>query len=151
MSDETRRVLDLLAQGKVTVDEADQLLRAMASPDAAAQTEGQARPAAASGADSGRPNARWVRIAVHKEGAEGHKHKDVNIRVPIAIVKSGMRLGALIPGLAGEQVAAKMRERGVDVDWSKLDAAAIESILKGLDDTNIEIESGRAQVRISLE
>ncbi len=29
MSDERRRVLDLLAQGKITVDEADQLLRAL--------------------------------------------------------------------------------------------------------------------------
>ena len=30
MADETRRILDLLAANKITVDEADQLLRAMA-------------------------------------------------------------------------------------------------------------------------
>jgi len=30
MSDEARRVLDLLAQGKITVDDADRLLRAIA-------------------------------------------------------------------------------------------------------------------------
>ena len=42
MNDDTRRVLDLLAQGKITVDEADQLLRAMAAP---------APEAAAPGAD----------------------------------------------------------------------------------------------------
>ena len=29
MSDETRRVLDLLAQGKITVDETDRLFRAL--------------------------------------------------------------------------------------------------------------------------
>ena len=143
MNDDTRRVLDLLAQGKITVDEADQLLRAMAAP---------APEATAPGADeAARPALRWVRIAVHKQAKEGHKDKDVNIRVPISIVRSGMRLGALIPGLAGEQVAAKMRERGLDVDFSKLDGAAIDAILKDLGDTNIEIDSGKAHVRITCE
>ena len=42
MSDDTRRVLDLLAQGKITVDEADRLLRAMAAPPRA---EAAANPA----------------------------------------------------------------------------------------------------------
>jgi SHOCT-like protein len=143
MNDDTRRVLDLLAQGKITVDEADQLLRAMAAP---------APDAAASAPDeAARPPLRWVRIAVHKQAKEGHKDKDVNIRVPISIVRSGMRLGALIPGLAGDQVAAKMRERGLDVDFSKLDGAAIDAMLKDLGDTNIEIDSGKAHVRITCE
>ena len=92
-----------------------------------------------------------MRIALHKQAKEGHKDKDVNIRVPISIVRSGMRLGALIPGLAGDQVAAKMRERGLDVDFSKLDGAAIDAILKDLGDTNIEIDSGKAHVRITCE
>ena len=144
MNDDTRRVLDLLAQAKITVDEADQLLRAMA----AAPTPGAAAP----GPDeAAKPTLRWVRIAVHKQAKEGHKDKDVNIRVPISIVRSGMRLGALIPGLAGDQVAAKMRERGLDVDFSKLDGAAIDAILKDLGDTNIEIDSGKAHVRITCE
>jgi hypothetical protein len=143
MNDDTRRVLDLLAQAKITVEEADQLLRAMAAPAASA--------AASAPDEAARPALRWVRIAVHKQAKEGHKDKDVNIRVPISIVRSGMRLGALIPGLAGDQVAAKMRERGLDVDFSKLDAAAIDAILKDLGDTNIEIDSGKAHVRITCE
>jgi hypothetical protein len=143
MSDDTRRVLDLLAQGKVTVDEADRLLRAITANE-------PPRPEVdAPAADRKKP--RWVRIAVHKPARDGHHEKDVNIRVPIAIVKGGMRLGALIPGMAGEQVSARLRERGLDIDFSKLDAAAIEEVLKELGDTNIEIDSGKAQVRITCE
>jgi hypothetical protein len=145
MGDETRRVLDLMAQGKITVDEAQQLLGAINAPASAS-----AAPAA--GADeSERPKPRWVRIAIHKSAKEGRHDKDVNIRVPIAIVRNGMRLGALIPGLAGEQVAARMRERGLDVDFSKLEAVDIDAMLKELGDTNIEIDSGKAQVRITTE
>jgi hypothetical protein len=147
MSDDTRRILDLLAQGKVTVDEAEQLMGAIGAPPA--QASAAAAPPTPD--DAERPKPRWVRINVHKTAKEGKHDKDVNIRVPIAIVRSGMRLGALIPGLAGDQVAARMRERGLDVDFSKLDAAAIESVLKELGDTNIEIDSGKAQVRITCE
>ena len=145
MCDETRRILDLVAQGKITVDEAQQLLGAIDAP----ATEAAAAPAAVEEGDKSK--ARWLRIAIHKTGKEGRRDKDVNIRVPIAIVKTGMRLGALIPGLAGDQVAKKMREKGLDVDFTKLDAAAIESVIKDLGDTNIEIDDGKAQVRITCE
>jgi hypothetical protein len=144
MNDERRRVLDLLAQGKITVDEADDLMRALESR--------RANPAATAGeADGERSKLRWVLIHVHKTAKEGKQDKDVNIRVPIAVVKSGMRLGALIPGLAGDQVASRLREKGLDVDFSKLDAASIDAILRELGETNIEIESGRSQVRITCE
>jgi SHOCT-like protein len=142
MSDDIRRVLDLLAQGKVTVEEADRLLRAVTADEPRRQ---DGTPAA------DRPKLRWLRIAVHKPARDGHHDKDVNIRVPIAIIKSGMRLGALIPGMAGEQVSARLRERGLDIDFSKLDAAAIDDMLKEISDTNIEIDAGRAQVRITCE
>jgi hypothetical protein len=146
MSDDTRRILDLLANGKVTVDEAEQLMQAIGAPPPRASTAAAPAPDTAE-----RVQPRWVRINVHKTAREGKHDKDVNIRVPIAIVKSGMRLGALIPGLAGDQVAARMREKGLDVDFSKLDGVTIEAMLKELSDTNIEIESGKAQVRITCE
>jgi hypothetical protein len=145
MSDETRRVLDLVAQGKITVDDAQQLLGAINAPAADAGA-----PAAAAD-ESEPPKPKWVRIAIHKTGREGRRDKDVNIRVPISIVRSGMRLGSLIPGLAGEQVQARMRERGLDVDFSKLNAATIDSVIKDLGEANIEIDDGKAQVRITTE
>jgi hypothetical protein len=144
MSDDTRRVLDLLAQGKITVDEADQLLRAMSGSSDDGHTA-----AAAANEPSTAP--RYVRITVHKTAKDDRRDKDVNIRVPIAIVKSGMRLGALIPGFPGDAVSARLRERGIDVDFSKLDTAALEHVLQQLGDTNIEVDSGKAQVRISCE
>jgi hypothetical protein len=140
MSDDRRRILDLLAQGKITVDEADRLIAAVAE---------QAAPPKA---DEGEPQKmRYLRIAVHKPANERRGDKDVNIRVPIAMVRGGMRLGAMIPGLAGDQLRAKLREQGLDVDFSKLDPAALEGVLKDLGEMNIDIDSGRAQVRITCE
>jgi hypothetical protein len=144
MTDDTRRILDLLAQGKITVDEADQLLRAMSASGDEART-------AAAAANEPPAAPRYVRITVHKTAKDDRRDKDVNIRVPIAVVKSGMRLGALIPGFPGDAVSARLRERGIDVDFSKLDTAALEQVIKQLGDSNIEVDSGKAHVRISCE
>ena len=137
MSDDTRRILDLLAQGKISVDDAHRLIAAV---------NASYTPAAA--ADS---TPRYLRIAVHQPAAGERREKDMNIRVPIAIVRGGMRLGAMIPGFGGERLRARLRDKLVDIDLSKLDPAALEAMLKDLGEMNIDIDSGRAQVRITCE
>jgi hypothetical protein len=141
-TDDTRRILDLLAQGKITVDEADQLLSAVGAPraaDAAPNPEANATPP------------RWLRINVHKPANDQRKEKDVNIRVPIAVVKGGMRLGAIVAAFAGDQAARKMRERGFDLDLSMLDRPAFDSLLKDMEAVKIDMDSGTEQVRITCE
>ena len=150
-TDDTRRILDMLSQGKITVDEADRLLKAMS----AVSESGTATPDKP--ADG--PSARWFRINIRKP-ADGHAHeaKDVNIRVPIAVVKGGMRLGAIIATFAGEKAAQRMKDRGLDLDLStingdlsRMNGAEFDTFLKSLDDTNIEIDDGKSQVRITCE
>jgi hypothetical protein len=162
MSEERRRVLDLLSHGKITVDEAEQLLQALAS-----ETGPQVAPPHT---DGEKPKPRYLRIEVKKArswpaghdderpvGAwpgfvwSGSRNKEINMRVPLALVRSGLRLGAIIPGIAGEKVQARLREQGLDIDLSKLDPATIESMLSELGEMNIDIDSGRAQVRITCE
>ena len=149
MSEETRRILDLLAQGKVTVDEADKLIDAIAAPAAQAAAE----------TDAGeRATPRWIRINVFKLAREGKQDKEVNIRVPIAVVKGGMRLGAIIGTFAGEKAALRMKERGIDLDlskinsdFSKMNGEEFDAFLKSLDDMHIDIDDGKSQVRITCE
>jgi SHOCT-like domain len=143
MSDDTRRVLDLLAQGKITVDEADRLLKAVTA--AAPSAEAASGPGAV-------PRPRWLRINIQKQSEDRHgETKNVNVRVPISFVKGGMRLGALIAPFAGEKAIARLRERGYDLDLSRLDAEAIETWLKDVDDLNVHIDNGKEQVRITCE
>ena len=155
MSDERRRVLDLLAQGKITVDEADELLKTLG---ANATREAAAAPPAGDAAANDPQRTRWVRINVHRLANDDCGEKDVNIRVPIAVVKGGMRLGAIIATFAGEKAAQRMKARGIDLDiskinddLSKMNGAEFDAFLKSLDDTSIEIDDGKSQVRISCE
>jgi len=151
-TDDTRRILDLLSQGKITVDEADRLIKALSAD----------RPAEATAADKaadGRPPVRWFRINIHKPAKDDtHKPKDVNIRVPIAVVKGGMRLGAIIATFAGEKAAQRMKERGLDLDLStingdlsRMNGAEFDTFMQSLDEMNVEIDDGKSQVRITAE
>ncbi len=150
-TDDTRRILDMLSQGKITVDDADRLLKALhgAQPVEAAS---------ANAAADDPQRMRWVRINVHRPASDNRPEKDLNIRVPTAVVKGGMRLGAIIATFAGENAALRMKARGIDLDMakisgdlSKMNGEEFDAFLKSLDETNIEIDDGKAQVRITCE
>ena len=137
MSEDRKRVLEMLASGKLTVDEAERLLAALASAPASAPE----------GAASARPG-RFFRIVVKKKNAEGKGH-DVDVRIPFSLVKGGMRLGAMIPG-CGEAVTEQLRKKGIDVDLSKMNPEVLENILFR-DMGEMDIDDGKSHVRISYE
>jgi hypothetical protein len=168
MGNETRRILDLLAQGKITADEAEQLMTAVNPPPAeAAEGSLHERVTAAVGwtdappaADAPKKTFKWLRVAVFKmrlaenpadpAAVNGYVRKnEVNVRIPLSLARAGMKLGAVMPGLAGEKVNSKLRERGIDL--SKIDPERIEEVMKELGDMTIDVDDGKHQVRIFCE
>ena len=139
MSEDRKRVLEMLATGKVTVDEAERLLSALgeAPPPTTASNAAATPP---------RPG-RFFRIVVRKTGNEG-PGKNVDIRIPLSLVKGGMRLGAMIPG-CGEAVTEKLKKQGINLDVTKLDPDQLESVLHDLGE--MDIDDGKSHVRISYE
>src|SRR5258708_33576935 len=152
MTDDTRRILEMLAQGKITVDDADRLLKVMTGAQTQASSTAAEREG---GSDPGRR--RWLRINIHKPANEHRAHaKDVSIRVPLGVVRGGMRLGAIIATFAGEKAARQMKERGFDLDLStingdlsKMNGPEFDAFLNSLHD--IDIDDGKSQVRITSE
>ena len=148
MNDDSRRILDLLAQGKITVDEAQQLLSAIQA-QSGADSGPAVPPAGDSKGDTERP--RFLRIAVLEAPRNGKPEKKVNIRVPLAILRGGIRLAALVPGL-GDKLSAQMYARhGINLDLSKLDPADLENVVKGLEDLTIDVDEGQKKVQFHCE
>jgi hypothetical protein len=153
--EDRRRILDMVAQGKITVDEAEQLLAALAG-----QTSGTASADATS-----TTLPRYMRIVVHRPAREAKEHahygyswpgvprpeKTVSVRIPFSLVRSGMRLGAIVPGTAGEILTNVLRERGINVDMSKMNPEELAAALKELGELSVDVDNGKAQVRISCE
>jgi len=135
MSEETRQVLEMLAQGKVSVLEAEQLLSAVKT---------------AVDADEKKPEPRYIRIQVNQPGREGKKAENVNIRVPLSVVRGGLRLGAFIPSMIGK---SKFKlQNGGELDLMKLDPVQFEAMLKDLGEVLVDVDDDEGkQVRIRCE
>ena len=133
---DAKRVLELLAQGKINVDEAQQLLAAMK----------EGGPPSAAPAPP-----RWMRISLHKAARDGRPEKNVSIRVPMALARSGIKLGAMLPHIAGPRINDELRKEGINLDVSKIDFSQIEAALADLGETTIVVDEGTATVRITCE
>jgi len=133
MSHETRQVLEMVSSGKVTVQEAEQLLEAVAAP-------GQA--------DEKKAEPRFFRILVNKPAREGKKAENVNIRVPMTVVRGGLRVGALFPGMLGKKKI--LLDNGTEVDLSKVHYTDLEAMIKDIGELTVDVD-GDAQVRIRCE
>jgi hypothetical protein len=134
MSEDTRRVLEMLSQGRVNVQEAEQLLQAMTSPSQA----GDEKPV----------EPRYFRIQVNKPSREGKKAENVNIRVPMTVVRGGLRLGALFPGMLARKKV--QLANGTELDLSKVTYTDLEAMIKDIGELTVDVD-GDAQVRIRCE
>ena len=136
MSDETRKVLEMLSSGKITVQEAEQLLQAVTAP---APDESNAEKKA---------EPKYFRILVNKPASEGKKAENVNIKVPMSVVRGGLRLSSVFPGLMGKKKI--QLDNGTELDLSKIHYADLEAMIKDIGELTVDVD-GDAQVRIRCE
>jgi hypothetical protein len=140
MTEDKRKILDMLAQGKITVDEAEKLL-------AAVDGGGSGDPARTDAA--GRRAWKYLRVQV--EPGPGSESGDrVNIRVPFKLIRAGLKFAAFIPREAHAKVNQAFKEKGMDVDLARITPQDLEEIVSNLDDMTVEVD-GKDKVRIFCE
>jgi len=142
MNENRRKVLEMLAAGKVTADEAERLLAALENEPISTPAEGRAP----------KPNPKYVRVTVDQETAAGKTPTKVNIRVPIQLLRSGVRLAGLIPVQARQHVEDAIRAHGMAYDLSQIKPENLEEILNELQDLTIDVgDDEHSKVRIFVE
>jgi hypothetical protein len=139
MNEERRRILNMLAEGKISTAEAEALLDA-ASP--AALDKGLGEPSA--------PDPKYLRVLVDShEGQHGGK---VNVRVPFNLIRAGVRLAALLPAAAYGPVNRALKESGVDIDVSKVKPQDLDDLVQHLRDLSVDVEGNDGEkVRVFCE
>jgi hypothetical protein len=148
MNEEVRSILGLLAQGKITVDEAHQLIEALNRLGTQPPHQLPAAPPENPKAASSDGGVQFLRVRVNKAANGFRPEKEVNIRVPVSLMSTGMKLGSIIQGFGGDQVKEKMRERGIDL--SKLDEAKLREVLKK-GELLLDVEDGKSHVQVTCE
>lgn len=152
MSENQKRVLQMLAEGKISVDEASRLLSLINSD--------QGRNG--SNTHSPKSNAKYLYVRVEPkqgavnpgEGAGRHSWGEqgrVNVRIPIGLIRAGIKLRGLIPPQVADEISQAMHEKGVNFDIHDLKDENIEDLIAALGETEISVDSEKAEVRIHAE
>jgi hypothetical protein len=140
VTENIRHVLEMLAAGKITTEEADRLITALRE---------QPAPAAAPARVDAQPKPRYLRVIVDANEKDDGPTK-INVRVPLQLLRAGVRLASLIPARAQEQVNAKLREQGVDLDITKLKPENLDELIDELRDLSVDIDQERDDVKIRI-
>ena len=142
MTENRRQVLDMLAQGKITVEEAERLLSLVDQPagaDAGGAETSEAR----------KPAPKYLRVVI--EDGDGPQSEHVNIRVPMGLIRAGVRLASVLPSDATSKINEKLKEKGIPIDLGKIKAEDLENLVDSLSDLQVDIQDGKETVRIYVE
>jgi hypothetical protein len=91
----------------------------------------------------------------HEAEQKGHRslaeHGRVNVRIPVGIIRAGMKLKALIPPQVADDVNKAMKEKGIGFDIRNLKDEYVDELIGALSETEINVDSEEAEVRVYAE
>lgn len=148
MNEDRVRILNMLAAGKISAEEAERLLDAMDSR-AGENTSSAAAEPVVKGDPTPLLNALPKYLYVKVDSANGDK---VDVKVPIALIRSGLKLTSLIPPQAMDKINEQMGEKGVSIDFSNLKPEDIDDLVQSLREMEINVDSANGdKVRVYAE
>ena len=140
MTEERRQILEMLASGKINAEEADRLLGAVQSaPTSPTATATQAKP-----------GPKFIRVMVDAKEGKDRKPVHINVRVPIALLRAGVRFASLIPTSAQERVNEELRKQGMTFDVSQIKPENLNELIDHLQDVSVDITDEDDDVKIKI-
>ena len=143
MSEDRRKILDMLANQKITTDEAERLLAALdKEPPSTARSPHDANATS---------QPKYLRVVVDALEDATDKPTKVNVRLPLQLLRAGIKLQSLLPAEARAEVNQALRESGIDL--SQLKAENVDELIAAFGDLHVEVdaEGGRSKVKVFCE
>jgi len=126
MTQQRKKILEMLATGKITTEEAEKLLNALENKRLETTTTNKAF-------EKNLPKYLFVKV----DSKDGDK---VNIRVPLKIIRAGIKLKSLIPQEAQEKIDEKLGEKGINFKLEDISEDNIHELLEALTDFEVNVE-----------
>ena len=138
VTEERRSILDMVATGKVSADEGERLLAALENGSPAAP-------------EAPRRSFKYMRVLV-----EANDEKDgplkVNVRVPIALLRAGVKLTSLIPQRATDEIDNALAKEGISFNMSQLKPENLDELIDQLQELTVDVDqTDNLKVRVFCE
>ncbi|GAA2443058.1 hypothetical protein GCM10010191_69320 [Actinomadura vinacea] len=142
MNEQRRQVLRMLTEGKITADEAERLIDAL-EPERPESPPGTApRP---------KPRPKYLRVMVSWADGGGDGPGRINVRVPLQLLRAGVRLTSLVPPQALTRANAELDKSGVPIDLTELKPQHLEDLIEHLDDVTVDVDDPGSKVQVFCE
>jgi len=162
MNEHRRQILNMLADKKITAEEAERLLAALEAPIGAPAVapgyrQGSGSANLGNGPEPSKGRARYLRVLVEAdEGVDAKKGPtSVNIRVPMQLLRAGVRLASLIPAQAHDHLDRALNQHGVPLTLSQIKPENLEELIDHLDDLTVDVAAsehhGSVKVKVFSE
>ncbi|UNO38916.1 hypothetical protein [Streptomyces sp. MST-110588] len=142
MNEQRRQILEMLAEGKITADEAERLIEALQRQQPGTPPESTYRPKA-------RP--KYLRVVMDAEDETGGGPTRLNVRVPLQLLRAGVRLTTLLPPAAITKVNAELAKAGVPIDLAELKPQHLDDLIEHLDDVIVDLDDPSSKMRVYCE
>jgi ribosomal protein L12E/L44/L45/RPP1/RPP2 len=143
VNEERRQILQMLAENKITAEEAERLLDAVGAEPSEPGPGAPLRPKA---------KPKYLRVIVNSEdGAMSGGSSRINVRVPLQLLRAGVRLTSLLPPVAITRANAELDKAGVPIDLAELKPKDIEALVDHLDELTVDIDDPFSKVQVFCE
>ncbi|GGG66896.1 SHOCT-like domain-containing protein [Edaphobacter dinghuensis] len=155
MNENRRQILEMLAAGKITADEAERLIAVLETERATPVGEFSGTVSGSNGATV-KTRVKYLRVLVEAdESMTGMKGQTtVNVRVPMQLLRAGVRLASLIPAQAHQQLDDALNKHGVPLTLSQIRPENLEELIDHLEDLTVDVngsEGNATKVRVFCE
>ncbi|PPD58546.1 SHOCT-like domain-containing protein [Dehalogenimonas etheniformans] len=148
MSDNRKKILEMLDAKKITVDEATKLLSAV---DRGGSSFSDEKPIDQILNRVGR-KIKYLRVLIdNPHSHHGETPEKVNVRVPVSLIRAGMKFTSLIPREAGDKVEEELRCRGINLNIKNIKDEDIDDLIEALSELEVDIDGGEGKVRVFAE
>jgi hypothetical protein len=139
MNEQRRQILEMLAEGRITTDEAERLI------DTITRERSEPPPT--------RPGSRpkYLRVVLDAEESGGDTSSRINVRVPLQLLRAGVRLTTLVPPQVLVKVNSQLERSGVPIDLTKLRPQQLEELIDHLEDLTVDLDDPGAKMRVFCE
>jgi hypothetical protein len=137
MNENRRKILEMLSQGQITPDEAERLIAALEQEPPASDSHPK-------------PKVKYLRVVVAAD-EKNDGSTTVNIRVPMQLLRAGVKLTSLIPPEARDRVNVALKNEGMQFDLNQLKPEHLEELIDHLEDLTIDVDDKDVKVRVFCE
>ncbi len=142
MNENRRQILEMLAAGKLTADEAERLLVAIEDPPTASTPNVGAAP------QRTKMKAKYLRVLV--DATEHGQPTTVNVRVPMQLLYAGVRLASLIPAQAHDKLDEELSRHGVPLTLSQIKPENLAELIDHLEDLTVDVDAKNEGTKVRV-